>query len=71
MSSIAMILKNIKNLIPYFLLIATYFIFVNLEASNDSNNIKTIEKQNKLNDINANLNNKQSRIKIPVIPYEK
>ena len=60
---------NIKNLIPYLILIAIYFFFVNLEARKGKNNIESIgikidKDANKSNKIDTNL-----RMSIPVIPY--
>ena len=64
MKSILMLIKNLKNLIPYFLLIATYFFFVNLEARKDQN-----KNRNEINlvDNNSISEDKQLKIKIPVI----
>ena len=41
------LLKNFKNLLPYFLLIALYFFFINLETRKEkvNNKIDAIEKQ--------------------------
>ena len=65
------LLLNIKNLIPYLLLIFLYFLFVNIEArkelrdySNNNRSIKTIDEK-------TNIQNKNIRISIPVIPYKK
>ncbi len=69
------IIEKIKNLIPYFILITIYFLFINLEASNNM----------KKNDSNKNdFGNKKGqtlpkttteydnqRIEIPVIPFDK
>ena len=65
------ILRNIKNLIPYFLLIAVYFSFVNIEANKDINKNKGKEKEKILSDDEPKVVDKQLRIRIPVIPYEK
>ena len=63
------LLISIKNLIPYLILISLYFLFVNIEARNDLNTfpIKKIEKNIRKN--SSNLENKNIRISIPVIPY--
>tara|TARA_Y100000766_G_C18349955_1_gene338967 strand:+ start:163 stop:363 length:201 start_codon:yes stop_codon:yes gene_type:complete len=66
-----MILKNIKNLLPYLLLIAIYFFFVNLEARKETIKIKGIDGNEELNNGVSNLDDKQLRIKIPVIPYKQ
>ena len=62
---------NIKNLIPYLILIAIYFFFVNLEARKGINNIDSIYRKI---DTSANKSNKKDtnlRMSIPVIPYKK
>ena len=66
-----MLLKNLKNLVPYFLLIAVYFFFINLEAKKDINNNRTIINENKMPINKFKLDNNQMRIEIPVIPYEE
>ena len=64
-------LKNIKNLLPYLLLIAIYFFFVNLEARKDNETNRTNENEAKLIEEKSSEKNKQQRIKIPVIPYRQ
>ena len=64
-------IKNIKNLIPYLLLIAIYFFFVNLEARKDNETNRTNENEAKLIEEKSSEQNKQQRIKIPVIPYKQ
>ena len=64
-------IKNIKNLLPYLLLIAIYFFFVNLEARRDNETIRTNENEAKLIEDKSSEQNKQQRIKIPVIPYKQ
>ncbi len=64
-------IKNIKNLLPYLLLIAIYFFFVNLEARKDNETNRTIENEAKLIEEKSSEKNKQQRIKIPVIPYKQ
>ena len=71
MKSILIILKNIKNLLPYFFLIAIYFFFVNLEARKVRINDINSEKEKKLSDSESSINVKNIRISIPVIPYKK
>ena len=71
MNSISFILRNIRNLVPYFLLIAIYFLFVNLEASKDKNNQINTEKDLAFPDSESRIDNKTLRITIPVIPYNK
>ena len=64
-------IKNIKNLLPYLLLIAIYFFFVNLEARKDNETNRTTENEAKLIEEKSSEQNKQQRIKIPVIPYKQ
>ena len=64
-------IKNLKNLLPYLLLIAIYFFFVNLEARKDNETIRTNENEAKLIEEKSSEQNKQQRIKIPVIPYKQ
>ena len=71
MKYITDIIKNIKNLIPYFLLIALYFFFVNLEAGNDMKTNRKSENKDMINEDESSVKNKVQRIKIPVIPYKK
>ena len=69
------IIINIKNLLPYIILIIIYFFFVNIEAQNDQRKsildkkiIKTIvdNKEDK-----SKLINTKKRISIPVIPFNQ
>ena len=72
MKPIFSILKNIRNLLPYFLLIAIYFLFINLETKNNKNNIRTFEKDKNLAEYETRiLEEKPIRIRIPVIPYDQ
>ena len=64
-------IKNIKNLLPYLLLIAIYFFFVNLEAVRDKETNRTNENESLLIEEKSTEQNKQQRIKIPVIPYKQ
>ncbi len=70
MKSIYIILKKIRNQLPYLLLIAIYFFFVNLEARKESKNTKNIEKKVMLKDLQPNVDERQRRVAIPVIPFE-
>ena len=65
------LLLNLKNLTPYLLLIALYFIFVNLEAKRDVTNYKTEIIKKKLGNIQRNVDETNIRISIPVIPYSQ
>ena len=71
MKYITEIIRNIKNLLPYLLLIAIYFIFVNLEAGKDKKNKRTSENEYILSEEESSGQNKQQRIEIPVIPYKQ
>ena len=71
MISITTILKNVKNLIPYFILIGIYFFFVNLEASRNNNYNKNNEIDNKLPYNKNRIDETSLKIKIPVIPYNQ
>ena len=69
MSFISNIIKNIKNLLPYVLLIAIYFFFVNLEARKDESSSVNSEYEIEINKKSSVIDEKDIRIKIPVIPY--
>ncbi len=71
MKSISSILSKLRNLLPYFLLIAVYFFFVNLEARKGKYNILNADKENILKGNNSRIYDKKIRIKIPVIPYNQ
>ena len=72
MKLIFMLLKNFKNLSPYFLLIALYFFFINLETRKDKNNNKIIESDKQLaDDKSMGYDKEPLRIAIPVVPYKK
>ena len=64
-------LKNIKNTLPYLLLISIYFFFVNLEAKKDKNSNLDLEDESITRDYKSVYNEKTLRITIPVIPYEQ
>jgi len=66
-----MMLKNIKNLLPYFILVAIYFFFINLEARRDKNNQQNEEFKNLPSDNNTSFDETKLRITIPVIPYKQ
>ena len=71
MKYITEIIKNIKNLLPYLLLIAIYFFFINLEAAKDKETNRTKDNNTKLIVEKSTEQNNQLRIKIPVIPYKQ
>ena len=64
---------NIKNIIPYLLLISIYFFFINIEARNDLNSYNkknnTIDKEKDKNYKELEDIDKTLTISIPVIPY--
>ena len=65
------LILSIKNLIPYLILISFYFLFVNIEArkeikNNTNNNMIKNKREQK-----SNVENKNLRISIPVIPYSQ
>ena len=70
MKSISAILNNIRNLLPYFILIAIYFFFVNIEAKKDYDNKTNSQEGNIKNFDKSSSDNQYQKIKIPVIPYE-
>ena len=66
-----MLLKNLKNVLPYFLIIALYFFFINLEVRKQKKEMSIIEKINNSTDNKSSVNDKNVRLKIPVIPYKR
>ena len=71
MKSIFMILKNLRNLLPYFIIIAIYFFFINLEARKQNKEKLIIEELNNSTVNKSRVNNKNVRLQIPVIPYKQ
>ena len=71
MNSKSNLLKNLKDLLPYFLLIAIYFFFVNLEARKEKDNVRYTENKNSISIDKSGKNEKNLKIKIPVIPYNQ
>ena len=72
MKLIFILLNNFKNLFPYFLLIALYFFFINLETRKAKINNKVIEIEKQLaDDKSMGYDKEQLRIAIPVVPYKK
>ena len=65
------IIKNFKDNIIYFLLIAVYFFFVNLEARKDKKKYNLTEEKNTYSIQKSKEKNNKLRIKIPVIPYKE
>tara|TARA_Y100001968_G_scaffold16591_1_gene13200 strand:- start:1947 stop:2174 length:228 start_codon:yes stop_codon:yes gene_type:complete len=70
MNSINLILKNIKNLLPYFILIGIYFFFISLEVNKEKNINNVIEKEYKLPKSKVIIEENKFRINIPVVPYK-
>tara|TARA_Y100001968_G_C19255435_1_gene666563 strand:+ start:519 stop:737 length:219 start_codon:yes stop_codon:yes gene_type:complete len=68
------ILTNIKNIIPYLILIVVYFIFIYIEARKDNHkqqlNFKPNSSLNITKEDKLGINNNTQRISIPVIPYK-
>ena len=72
MKLIFILLKNFKNLLPYFLLIVLYFFFINLETRKEKINNKIIEIEKQLvEDKSIGYDKKKLRIAIPVVPYKE
>ena len=72
MKPIFILLKNFKELLPYFLLIALYFFFINLETRKEKINNKIIEIEKQLvEDKSIGYDKKKLRIAIPVVPYKE
>ena len=72
MKTIFILLKNFKNLLPYFLLIALYFFFINLETRKEKINNKIIDIEKQLiEDKSMVYDKEQLRIVIPVVPYKE
>ena len=65
------LLLNIKNLIPYFILISLYFLFVNIEARKELKNYTNNSRTKNMREKKSNIENKNLRISIPVIPYSQ
>ncbi len=58
--------KQIKNYLPYLIIIATYFFALNIFALKTSNNKELATTKEK---INLDVEETNQRIRIPVIPY--
>ena len=72
MKLIFMVLKNLKNVLPYFLIIGLYFFFINLETRKDKINKKIIQVEKQLADDKSTRYDKEPlRIAIPVVPYKQ
>ena len=71
MKPLNLLIKNIRNLLPYIALIALYFFFINIEAKKNKNSKKIIKNENMLTVDETKLDKKMLRIEIPVIPYNQ
>ena len=71
MKSILLLLKKTVNLLPYFIIIVIYFIFISLEANKDKEFNSVIK--NDFDSSNSKKFDDESnfRIDIPVIPYKE
>ena len=69
MLSIFSLQKKLRNLIPYLILIAIYFFFINLEARKIDNEKSITERKNNSTENKSIINDKNVKLKIPVIPY--
>ena len=69
MKPIYLLIKNIRNLLPYIALIALYFFFINIEANKKKNSKQIIKNEKMLTVDETVLDKKTLRIEIPVIPY--
>tara|TARA_Y100001968_G_C19105198_1_gene594512 strand:- start:491 stop:715 length:225 start_codon:yes stop_codon:yes gene_type:complete len=71
MNSNLILLKNLKNLLPYLLFIGIYFYIIGLEAGKDEYIYETIKKNENNSTVKEkDVSKKQLKIKIPVIPYK-
>ena len=71
MKPLYLLMKNIRNLLPYIALIALYFFFINIEAKKNKNSKQIIRNENMLTVDETKLDKKMLRIEIPVIPYNQ
>ena len=72
MKLIFLLLKNLKTLLPYFLLIALYFFFINFETIDDQKTKSIIKNEMLFNEVESSVDDKkQLRISIPVVPYRQ
>ena len=65
-------LINVKNSLPYLILICIYFFFINIEARKTYNNsTKENDNNNTSNEKKSDIKKVNLRISIPVIPYNE
>tara|TARA_Y100001968_G_C19166406_1_gene623447 strand:+ start:240 stop:461 length:222 start_codon:yes stop_codon:yes gene_type:complete len=65
-----LLFKNVINLLPYFLFVAIYFYFISIEARKDHNINEKKENGYELPKKESKFDDKQFKIKIPVVPYK-
>tara|TARA_B100001250_G_scaffold412032_1_gene442176 strand:- start:450 stop:668 length:219 start_codon:yes stop_codon:yes gene_type:complete len=72
MKSIDVLIKNAKNLSPYFLLIVIYFFFINIEARKELKKYKNnvYNDRSEMNKDRLKIEVDNVIIPIPVIPYK-
>jgi len=67
--------RKIKNLVPYLLLIAIYFFFINIEAQKNRTSDEDLKINKHINDEKAiersTFNDSSMTIPIPVIPFNQ
>ena len=64
-----LIFLNIKNLLPYLILIVIYFFFINLEATKEQQKKESIIFEKETYIEKSNNKDIDIRMSIPVIPY--
>ena len=70
MKLIISIIKNFRNVFPYFVLIGIYFFFISLEANKEYRRNVIIEKENYMPQNKSYEEDREFRINIPVVPYK-
>ena len=71
MKKILIILNSLKNLLPYFFIIAIYFFFVNLEARKEKVKTQEAERKSILANDKPSFEDEVKTLVIPVIPYNQ
>ena len=71
MNSIILILKKIKNTLPYFIAVILYFFFISLEVEKEKEMKGNVEMDKILKQNKKNVVYKQFKINIPVVPYKE
>ena len=65
------LIVEIKKVIPYLLLIALYFFFINIEARKGMKKNELIDTKNLINKNKLDNINNTNQIAIPVIPFNQ